>query len=392
MKALLFLLSLVFIVSVSGILIIFLLNPLLLGIMFVAARKITLGTTRVRPSVSLLIVVHNAEDLIIEKIKNSLSLQYPSDDYEIIVFSDGSTDGTLEKVESLVDSRVHFFSTLRHEGKNNAINKAIDHCSGEIIVFSDVDAILETDAIMHLIKYFADPSVGGVCGQRVIGEGGQKLKKAQSAYIRFDSIIKKLESRSGSISSNDGKLYAFRRALFQTLPAAVTDDLYVSLSIVKQKYRFLFEPEARAFIKVPSRNPSHEIQRRRRIVSRSLRGIFLMKGLLNPLRYGIFSLRLLINKVFRRFLPICLILLFMSSLYLALYNPVIAFILLLQVIFYVLALLYSAFLQSSNVLRPLKKTASLAFYFCIGNLGTLLGLIDFLMGRHATKWEPLKVG
>lgn len=373
-----------------GILLVFLFYPLFIWILYLIKDKKQIKVSSFNPTISLITVVHNAENLIVDKIKNSLSLSYPSDNYEIIIFSDGSTDNTESKVKPFINKNVHFFSSITHEGKISGMNKAVQSSSGEIIVFSDVDAILEKDAIINLVKYFSNPTIGGVCGQRVISEDNKGLKGAQSSYIGFDSTIKILESQTGSISSNDGKLYAVRRRLFMPIPTPVMDDLYVCLSIVKQNFRFVFEPNAKAYIKIPSRNTAHEIQRRRRIVTGSLTGIYLMRELLNPFHYGIFSIRLTINKIVRRFLPVLLILFFFCSLFLSFYISLIKAMFFLQITFYFLAFCYPLLLQNICRIKIVTKAASLAYYFCLGNYGTLLGLFDLLIGKQIVKWKPLK--
>jgi biofilm PGA synthesis N-glycosyltransferase PgaC len=356
---------------------------------YLIKRKRMVQFTEKLPSVSLIIVVRNEEELIETKIRNSLSLNYPDDKYEIVLFSDGSTDQTEKKAKSFTDNKMHVFASPHHEGKNSALNKAVRHSSGDILVFTDVDAVLDADALIKLVKYFGDPEVGGVCGKKVIIKDGIRLEEAQDIYSRFASLIKNLESRTGSISSNDGTLYAIRKNFFKDIPPAVTDDLYVCLSIARQHYRFLFEPDAHAYIKAPSRSYTHEMQRRRRIVSTSLRGIFMLKELLNPFQYGLFSLNLFVNKILRRFLPVFLLLLLLSTLILSLHNLLFRIILALQIAFYALAFLYWIFLQhmKRNIII---KIASISFYFCIGNYGTLLGFIDFLKGKQITKWDPLK--
>jgi cellulose synthase/poly-beta-1,6-N-acetylglucosamine synthase-like glycosyltransferase len=172
--------SFIFALSISGILLVFFGNPLLVWLIRLIRGEKAVKHTINHPSVSLITIVHNAEDLIIDKIKNSLSLNYPPDNYEIIIFSDGSTDGTEDKVQTFVSKNLHFFSSPTHEGKHCGINNAIQHCSGEILVFSDADAILESEALTKLAKYFVDPEVGGVCGQRIIDKGdkSRKLEKA----------------------------------------------------------------------------------------------------------------------------------------------------------------------------------------------------------------------
>jgi cellulose synthase/poly-beta-1,6-N-acetylglucosamine synthase-like glycosyltransferase len=223
----------------------------------------------------------------------------------------------------------------------------------------------------------------------VLSADGRMLREPQRRYIGFDSAIKALESRCGRITSNDGKLYAIRRALFEPIPEAVTDDLFVCLSVIRQGYDFTFEPKARAFIRLPSRSASHEIERRRRIVSRSLRGIGMMRSLLNPRRYRAYSLGLFINKVLRRLLPVFLILIFVSTAVLSAFHPAAAVLLILQSGFYTVALAYPALARIASK-GALERAASVPFYFCVGNYGTLLGLADFVMGRRVARWDPRK--
>jgi cellulose synthase/poly-beta-1,6-N-acetylglucosamine synthase-like glycosyltransferase len=380
-----------------GPMLVFLINPLYISLMFLIWGRKPVHTASIYPSVSIINVMRNAEDIVVDKIHNTLSLAYPLEKLEIILYSDGSTDRTEDKVKPFLSDSIHLFSSPIHEGKISGINTAVQESSGEILFFSDIDAMLEKDAILKLVKYFADPNVGGVCGKQIIYKSKKGIEEAQRDYKRFDTSIKQLESLIGSISSNDGTLYAIRRKLFKPIPPAVTDDLYVCLSIVKQHYRFLFEPEARAFIKGSARTVPQEIQRRRRIISTSLRGIYLMRELLNPFMYGSFSIRLIINKIIRRLLPLFLITLFLSSILLSQRSSVIEVFLYLQIIFYLIAFLYGSLLQHlppyGSGLRQLgiiNRIPSLAFYFCLGNYGMFLGVIDFLRGREITKWEPVK--
>ena len=256
-------------------------------------------------------------------------------------------------------------------------------------MFSDADALLDPDALRRLTRWFGDPEVGGVCGRRVLHKDAASLKEAQGRYIDLDSAIKRLESLRGSITSNDGKLYAMRRKLFQRIPPAVTDDLYTSLSVVRQGYRFVFEPSAVARIHVPSRSEAHELQRRRRIVGRSLRGIFAQRELLNPFRHGWFAVGLAVNKVGRRLLPVFLIVLLATSLVLAFRWPVFAAFAALQVAAYGAALLYPALPEAWQRTVP-GRVAGAARYFCLGCLGTLLGFCDWVAGRRILKWDPVK--
>ncbi len=345
------------------------------------------------PALSMLVAVRNGADYIERKIDNALSLDYPPDRLQVVVVSDGSTDATasiLRARSSGDEPRLTCVICEEHVGKADALNRGMRRCTGEIVVFSDADALLEPAALSALAGHFSDPVVGGVCGQRVIaGAEGRGLRHAQRRYVGFDSAIKALESRTGRITSNDGKLYAIRRALFRDIPGGVTDDLYVAMSVISQGRDFLFEPAARAAVRLPSRNATHEVARRRRIVARSLRGIREMRRLLDPRRHGTFAVGLFANKVLRRLLPVCLILVFATTAALSSYHPAAAAFLALQAAFYAVALSYPLLrLVAGN--RAVSRAASVPFYICVGAWGTLLGLADFLRGHSVSRWDPVK--
>lgn len=235
-----------------------------------------------------------------------------------------------------------------------------------------------------------------MCGKREIDRGGHRTESAQRLYFDFATWIQKAESRIGSVTANEGKVYALRRSLFRPIAPSVTDDLYVLLSIVNQGYRFVFAPQIRARVPLPSRSLAHEVRRRRRIVGTSLRGIRLHARLLNPLHSGFFAYALLVNKVLRRMLSVWLLCLLAGNLVLAGRHLIWALILAIQALFYGSAILYAAAgtreWSLSLLLRrkPIGKLLEMNAYFFAGNLGTLLGLWDYALGRRVDKWEPEK--
>ena len=322
-------------------------------------------------------------------MKNSLEINYPSDSKEIIFFSDGSTDATVDIIKEFEKSDVRLFLSEEHVGKYMGMNKSVQAAKGDILIFSDANSHLDRNAITNLVAYFSDPEIGGVCGKLIIQKGDGIIDIPQRNYFKFDEKIKILESSIGSVSANTGKLYAMRRELFQEIPPGVADDLYNCLSVCLAHKRFVYDPTAKVFIKAPSRTISHEIERRRRIVAISLRGIFLRKNLLNPLKYGLFSVNLLINKVLRRFLPIGLVTLFVSNLFLCFSSYWFFFPFGGQILFYAAGVLDIP-LARLSVNGIVKQITSTIFYFCIGNYGAFLGLMDFFKGKADEKWEPFR--
>jgi len=347
--------------------------------------------THASPSISLLVVVHNGEDLIDDKIQNCLNLQYPDGKLEIVVASDSSTDHTVDRIRPWVERGVSLFDYPVNEGKIAAINKTVPFCRGDVLVFSDADALLTDAALINLTRWFADPSVGGVCGRKIVQSKARSFVGSQSRYFSYEDFIRHKESCVASIASNEGKLYAIRRDLFRPIPEAATDDLFNALSIISQKFRFVYEPTAEAYIPAPASHPKQEITRRRRIVCRSLLGLWRMKKLFNPFEYGIYSFILFSHKLLRRMIPSLLIIIYLSNGAVVKNQPILMFFFAIQSLIYVHALAYHLRIVPKFSSLPIVcKLLSTSYYFCLGNWGTLLGVWDFLSGKRITRWEPRK--
>lgn len=376
----------IFILSGIGIVASFAAGPAIIFITYLIRGKSSVTRSDNLPKLSIIIVGRNAEDVIEKKIKNTLELDYPADKREIIFYSDGSSDGTENMARKFQNDNIHVYSSKAHCGKINGMNEAVKVCWGELLIFTDIDVMLDAGALLKLTPYFGDPSIGGVSGAKVVVKDNTKLEDAQNIYTKWAGSLKWMENTLGCITTNDGTLYAIRKELYQEIPPAVTDDLYVCLSVIRQNRRFLYDPNARAFMPSPSRDIGHEIRRRRRIVSTSLRSILLSCEVLNPFKHGVASWSLFFNKVLRRFVPLFMITLLPSNIALAFHHPVAQWILSLQCIFYFFALLYGVFLHRFPSIPIVTKLTSLPFYFCLGNFGTLLGLLDFAKGKQISKW------
>lgn len=256
------------------------------------------------PTLSMLIACHNEAGQIEAKLENVLSLNYPVACLQVVVASDGSTDATESLIEAFIDrgvgSRCQLLR-LPRGGKSRALNAAAAVATGKIWVFSDANSMLREDALRALVRPFADPEVGGVAGdQRYVEEarwGG--LQAGEYDYWSHDRWLKMQLSRGGSITSATGALYAIRREYFQPLGDGMTDDFLASTRVVAAGKRLVFAPDAVAYEAVASTGRD-EFLRKVRLMSRGLRGVLAMRHLLNPFRYGFYSLQLLSHKVLRR--------------------------------------------------------------------------------------------
>lgn len=380
--------------SIAGLMLFLLLYPLSV---YLLARRNTLQSTlpyasQDAPVVYMLIPVRNGQALIEAKMTNCLQLNYPADKLQFIVISDGSDDDTVATLQRHADPRIQVLTSVEHIGKANALNagfaKVPERC--DIVVLSDADALLEPDSLMQLIQPFQQASIGGVSGLRRSEQVRQRLStEAQNQYIQLDSWIKQQESAFGSVTGNDGKLYAIRRNLWQPVMEGVTDDLYMALTVIGQGARFIFVADAIAYIKPPARSVRHEIQRRRRVTCRSLRGIrcFIRPLWTMPASRG-YLIRLLINKGLRRLMPFFLLGLLLGSA--VLYSaPLFEWLLYAQLTAYSVAIAQLG-LRHMALPKTLSKCMNAWLYFVVGNVGMAFGVIDYCRGKTILKWEPVK--
>jgi len=200
------------------------------------------------PSVSLLIAAYNEGDILRQKLDNSLLLDYPSDLLEIIIVSDGSIDATNQIAKEFEKSGVKLIVLEHNQGKATALNVGIKNIRSEIILLSDANVMYEPDSVRKLVRNFADSTIGAVSGKVVLLNDGLSYEKGEKFYYSIEHKICQLESDTGNLIGADGAMYAVRRSLARPLQAdTLLDDFVLSMGVIQQGKRLIFEPEAVGF-------------------------------------------------------------------------------------------------------------------------------------------------
>jgi cellulose synthase/poly-beta-1,6-N-acetylglucosamine synthase-like glycosyltransferase len=340
----------------------------------------------ITPSVTLIIAAYNEEKIIAERLDNALAMDYPRDRLQILVASDGSTDGTDDIVASYASKGVLLLS-LPRRGKIRTLNAAVARATGKILVFSDANIMCRADTLRELVANFADASVGGVAGHTTytLDPASESSSYGERLYWRYDTWLKKLESQTGSIVSAHGGLYAIRRVLFRPVAdGAVTDDFAISTSVIAHGYRLVFEPKALATeVAVPE--AKREFRRRVRLMTRGLRGVFLRRRLLNPRKYGFYSVVLASHKLARRLVPVSLAILGVVSIAAWSHGPLYQAAVLAQVCFYGMASV-GYLLRRSRMGRL--RLLYIPFYYCMANVACSVAWVHALRGRRIEVWQP----
>jgi cellulose synthase/poly-beta-1,6-N-acetylglucosamine synthase-like glycosyltransferase len=318
------------------------------------------------PMVSVIVAAYDEEEVIARKVENVLALHYPRERLELIVASDGSSDATVERARQ---AGADLVLDLPRGGKVRAQDQAVERASGDILVFSDANALLAADALRRLVERFAaDPELGYLCGQvRFTTEDGSNQ---EGAYWRYEMAVRGLESRVGDVTAGNGALYALRRDAYVVVDPRMGHDLSLPFNVVKRGRRAKYEPSATATEKTTPSNEA-EFHRKRRMMSHTW-PILLAGGILDPRGYSpLYALEIVSHRLLRYLTPFLHAIAFVSSARLRCRVP-----LAIQ-----LATLAAAAIGRGP--RPFK----LARYYLLVTAAPAAGLYDYLRSGTPAGWE-----
>jgi cellulose synthase/poly-beta-1,6-N-acetylglucosamine synthase-like glycosyltransferase len=210
------------------------------------------------PTVSVIVAAHDEEAVIERRLENLLALDYPAGKLELVVASDASEDRT----EELVERHAPGVRLVRcpRGGKVAAQNHTVPKTSGEILAFSDANAVWAPDAVRKLVRNFADPEVAYVCGRLRLERADGSNR--EGAYWRYELWLRGSESRLHSVTGGNGAIYAVRREDYVDVDPRFGHDLAFPYLMVQRGRRAVYEPEALAFEKP---TPSNEAEYRRKV-------------------------------------------------------------------------------------------------------------------------------
>ena len=339
-------------------------------------RPLSVKSGSYYPFVSVVLVVRNEALQLRDKLNNLIELNYPSDACEIIVVSDASTDDTNKILSDYArNERIRVILNPQAQGKAAGLNDALEVCRGEIVVFTDARQRLEPDSVRFLAENFADPAVGCVSGELMLGDThAGETGQGFGLYWRFEKWVRELEAASGSVVGATGALYAVRRELLAPLPPdTILDDVYQPMQVVRQGFRVVLEPCAKAWDK-PNLGAGREFARKVRTLSGNYQLLELAPWLLssaNPLRFEFVS-----HKLLRLMVPFALLGALASAMFLrqSLYRTAI----LIQVAFYTLSIAAVMRLRPGLVARA----ADAALTFVLLNTAALVAFANFITGRR----------
>lgn len=372
----------------------FVIFPLLTFLLSFVTRRDegTLVNQNELPSITLIIPAFNESTVIKAKLENSLSVAYPQNNLEIIVASDGSDDGTNEIAQAFSSDQIRVLAFKQRRGKATTVADAIDKSRAELLCLCDANVYFAPDAIMKMVSHFDDPSVGAVSGDVRLDSEQSSFGTGESFYYTLERRIQIGESQFASMMGVDGGMYLMRRQLYRTLPGdTILDDFAISMDILNQGYRIIYEPEAIAN-ECATELASDEFRRRKRMAAGTVQ-IVTRRQFPSVFRTKLWFL-FVSHKLLRWISPIILLTWFAVALIGAIIEwcmghgtPFFATILFLQVLLLSLSVTGAVWPKLRN-----SRIVGLPFYFFMIQCAMLTGMTNGLTKPQKGTWDRTERG
>lgn len=335
----------------------------------------------ITPRVTFIITAFNEEKRIRQKLENTLALTYPAELLQIVVASDGSTDGTNDIVREFAAQGVRLLEVEKRGGKENAQREAVAIAEGDVLVFSDVATVIDPGSLAYMMANFADPSIGSVSSvDRVVGRDGRPC--GEGAYVRYEMWLRDLEGRVNSLVGLSGSFFAARKEVCRDFSPDMQSDFRTLLNSMRLGLRGVSDGQVIGHYQDVADN-SREFDRKVRTVLRGLTVFFKNLEFLNVFRYGLFSYQFFCHKLLRWLVPLFLAGALLANAVLAPVHPLYLVLFLLQCAFYLLGLI--GWCSPPLATRiPVK----IPLYFITVNLAIAVAWLRYLRGNRLVMWTP----
>ncbi len=341
------------------------------------------------PTMTLMICAYNEEDVVAEKMENTLALDYPKDKFRIMWVTDGSNDRTNELLGAYPEVDVVF--SPERKGKTAALKHGLRELQTRYVAFTDANTMINPGALREIARLFMDPTVGCVSGEKRVTarKEGEMAAEGEGLYWKYESTLKKWDSELYSTMGAAGELYAIDPTLVREVPdEALLDDFMMSMYIVDDGRRIAYTPDAYAQ-EYGSANIHEESKRKRRIAAGGLQSIWWLRSMLNPFRQPIVAFQYISHRVLRwSVTPVAMVLLLLFNIALVLMDAgtFYAVMLILQVLFYLMA--FAGWLQ--NRYGHKNRLLYTAYYFVFMNLNVFRGMAYLRSHGKSGAWEKAK--
>ncbi|HVG16237.1 MAG TPA: glycosyltransferase family 2 protein, partial [Chitinophagaceae bacterium] len=348
-------------------------------------KRVVVNESLKIPSLTLIVAAYNEEDIIEKKIENTLSLSYPPDKIHYTFVTDGSSDTTPDKVK--LYPQIKLMHLPERNGKVNAMHRAMQEVSTDVVVFTDANALLNQEALLNITRHYTVAKVGAVSGEkRVHSPDVSDATAGEGFYWKYESLLKKWDSELFSVVGAAGELFSIRTELYTPVPEdTILDDFMISLKIASLGYTIAYEPASFA-VESSSVSIREELKRKVRIAAGGIQSIGRLTSLFNFFKHPVLSFQFISHRVLRwTITPFCLFLAFFTNIIIIAQSAGTFYQLLLaaQVFFYTFSFMGWAFEK-----REMKvKLFFIPYYFCLMNYTVLAGIKRYFSGKQSAVWE-----
>lgn len=352
-------------------------------------RKTVLPPDEELPDITLLICAYNEEEVVAEKMKNTLALDYPKDKFHIMWVTDGSNDRTNDLLTAYPEVDIVFSPERR--GKSAALKHGLQELKTRYVAFTDANTMLNDGAMKEIARLFMDPTVGCVSGEKrvVAKKAGEMAAEGEGLYWKYESTLKRWDSELYSAMGAAGELYAIDSTLVREVPdEALLDDFMMSMYMVEDGKRIAYTPDAYAQ-EYGSANIFEESKRKRRIAAGGLQSIWWLRSLLNPFRQPLVTFQYVSHRVLRwSITPVAMIILLVVNALLFISGAGLFYtiFLILQLLFYLMALI--GWISSRYEYK--NKLLYTAYYFVFMNINVFRGMVYLRSHGKSGAWEKAK--
>ncbi|MEZ4982151.1 MAG: glycosyltransferase family 2 protein [Saprospiraceae bacterium] len=344
------------------------------------------------PEVTFLVAAWNEKDWIEKKIENSLQFDYPKDKLHLYFVTDGTNDGTnklIENFEYPEGTHWKLFHKDERAGKIAAVERVMPFIKSPIVIYSDANTDVNSQAIKNIVSHYNDPKVGGVAGEKRVSMAKEdSAAGSEGIYWKYESFLKRMDSELYSVVGAAGELFSIRTELFENVAKdTLVEDFVMTMGIAAKGYKIVYEPEAYA-VEGSSASVGEELKRKIRIAAGGLQALWRLRRLFNIFKYRVLSFQFIGHRVLRwTIAPLALPLVFLLNIPLAIQNQgIYSWLLILQTLFYFFAILGWVF--ESKKLRF--RAFFVPYYFCVMNYAMYKGLQRLMRGSQSVLWEKAK--
>lgn len=339
------------------------------------------------PEVTFLVAAYNEEEIIEEKIKNTLALDYPKDKLKIKIVTDGSNDGTNDIVSRFSEAELCF--KPERAGKIAAVNRVMPSVESGLTVFTDANVMINKDGLKNMIRHFQSNLVGAVSGEKTVlsKEEDGASSSGEGFYWKYESFLKRKDAEWNTLVGSAGELFAIRTHLYENIDTnTLIEDFVMTMKLSAKGYKVAYEPQALA-METGSANIEEETKRKVRISAGGIQAVIMLLPLLNLFKYGKLTFQYISHRALRwTLMPLALVGAFTSIFFLAPQGWPYDLIMRLELIFAILALAGYAMRNGETKIKALY----IPYYFIYMHYCVVLGWIKYFRGKQQVTWDKAK--